>query len=110
MDIRPVLQCVDIMNNPWSSAEQKRKSSDFLNQFLHSPDYHLVAIEIMQSEDPSICMHDGPYMLDISFDCRFYAVNILIEMFNKNWRVVPNKNQSDVLHFLETYLDTGISV
>ena len=58
MDIRPILQCVDIMNNPWSSAEQKQESNDYLNQFLKSPDYHLVAIEIMQSEDPSICFVD----------------------------------------------------
>lgn len=54
MDIRPVLQCVDILNNPWSSAEQKQESNDYLNQFLKSPDFHVVAIEIMQSEDPSI--------------------------------------------------------
>lgn len=49
-------------------------------------------------------------MLDISFDCRFYAVNILIEMFNKDWKVVPNGNQRFVLQFLETYLDSGVSV
>ena len=49
-------------------------------------------------------------VVDISFDCRFYAVNILIEMFNKNWKVVPNNNQRFVLQFLETYLDSGVSV
>lgn len=54
MDIRPILRSVDIMNNPWSSAQQKQESSDFLDQFLKSPNYHLAAIEIMQSEDPSI--------------------------------------------------------
>lgn len=110
MDIRPVLQCVDIMNNPWSSAEQKQESNDYLNQFLKSPDYHLVAVEIMQSEDPSIQFVDLAQVLDISFDCRFYAVNILIEMFNKDWKVVPNNNQRFVLQFLETYLDSGVSV
>ena len=110
MDIRPVLQCVDIMNNPWSSAEQEQESNDYLNQFLKSPDYHLVAVEIMQSEDPSIQFVDLAQVLDISFDCRFYAVNILIEMFNKDWKVVPNSNQRFVLQFLETYLDSGVSV
>lgn len=37
-------------------------------------------------------------------------MNILLEMFNKNWKAVPNDNQTFVLQFLESYLDSGVSV
>ena len=52
--IYTIIQCVDVLYNPGSSNEQKNEANRLLAQFTDTPNYHLVAIQIMQSEDPSI--------------------------------------------------------
>ena len=54
IDIYTIIQCVDVLYNPGSSNEQKNEANRLLAQFTDTPNYHLVAIQIMQSEDPSI--------------------------------------------------------
>ena len=31
-------------------------------------------------------------------------------MFNKEWKTIPNESQTNVLQFLESYMDIGVSV
>ena len=54
VDIYTIIQCVNVLYNPRSSNEQKNEANRLLAQFTDTPNYHLVAIQIMQSEDPSI--------------------------------------------------------
>lgn len=45
----------------------------------------------------------------MTINSRFFAANLLLNIVEK-WKSVPNQSQADLIHFMETYLISNISV
>ena len=48
--------------------------------------------------------------IGISFNVRFFALNLLISAFHKNWKCTPNDTQRSILGFLDDSLRNPIPV
>lgn len=49
-------------------------------------------------------------ILAVSFNARFYALNLLINMFNKDWNKMITDSQVCILQFLEKYMISNAPV
>ena len=102
------LQCVEVLYSPASTNIQKNEAGRFLNDLSNSEQAQTVAVAIMNSQ--SDCFYDyGEWCKGVTINSRFFAANLLLHIVEK-WKSVPNQSQADLIHFMETYLISNISV
>lgn len=107
--LQDVLRSVEILYDPASSQSDKNTASTILSQLSDSPNYSSVAMEILLSNDPCCCFSLF-LCIALTFNARFYSLNLLINMLNKDWNKIPTMNQITIIDFLEKYLISNVTV
>lgn len=107
--LQDVLRSVEILYDPASSQSDKNTASTILSQLSDSPNYSSVAMEILLSNDPC-CFFSLFLCIALTFNARFYSLNLLINMLNKDWNKIPTMNQITIIDFLEKYLISNVTV
>ena len=102
------IQCVEVLYSPTSTNVQKNEASCFLNYLSNSEQAQMVAITIMSSQNES-CSESGDSCVDVTLNSRFFAANLLMKTV-ETWKSVPNQSQTNLIHFMESYLVSNISV
>ena len=102
------IQCVEVLYSPTSTNSQKNEASCFLNDLSNSEQAQMVAITIMSSQNDS-CNKLGESCVGVTINSRFFAANLLMNIV-ETWKSVPNQSQTDLIHFMESYLISNISV
>ena len=50
------------------------------------------------------------HTIDVSFNVKFFAMNLFLTVFDKSWKCTPTEKQTTVLQFLESYFRNDVAV
>ncbi len=50
------------------------------------------------------------YAVDVSFNVKFFAMNLFLTVFDKSWKCTPTEKQTTILQFLESYFRNDVAV
>lgn len=50
------------------------------------------------------------YAVDVSFNVKFFAMNLFLTVFDKSWKCTPTEKQTAILQFLESYFRNDVAV